>query len=597
MTTLTPKFDLKDGGSTPTGAINRPINEKLADMVSVKDFGAVGDGTTDDKLAIQAALDATSGKILYFPAGNYIISGSMYINNPVHLYFDPSAVIKVIASYTYLIAFEVGYNGAVNNVTIDGATFDFNNQTTSQYGIGVRILDNATNVTISNCTFKNFFQSTTNGSGGDGILIRLLNSSAPQNINIENCNFTNIGRNGISVTNYINGLNISNCTFNNCMLFGIDLEPDTGANNQQQNIYISQCSFYECGNNSNSYYSSITGGIQAVTGGTFLIFNNLNIRDCDFYFNTAVNSNGLVPLNINMFTNMLISGCVINNTTTSQNVTCYVEQTTNNSELGIVENCFFNNCQLKSFLSNDFIITGNRFQGNQSLLYIGNNNASNIKVIGNTFYNCGLNSSNLYVIYAASTFILIDGNTFHDYRGASAQPINVISLTGLNGSSYNLICNNIVDGAWSGYFINAYDGINLTHNDRNQVSNNTIQGCGLISSYKVIGWTVNENYCNNYSAVAIIFDNASSCSITNNHLIDCGTNVPSARVNVGGGGIYVSGNSITSTLTSTNRPTYAITASGATSTASYFLGNFSQNTQSGFSIPGTEGTSTNNLAL
>lgn len=76
MTTLIPKFDLKDGGATPTGAINRPINEKLSDFVSVLDFGAVGDGTTDDTVAIQAALDASA--TVYFPDGTYKVTDTIY---------------------------------------------------------------------------------------------------------------------------------------------------------------------------------------------------------------------------------------------------------------------------------------------------------------------------------------------------------------------------------------------------------------------------------------------------------------------------------------------------------------------------------------
>lgn len=80
MTTLIPKFDLKNGGTTPAGAINRPINEKLAESISVKDFGAVGDGITDDSAAFIAAMNAVVSdgfnkvKALYVPSGNYLIT-------------------------------------------------------------------------------------------------------------------------------------------------------------------------------------------------------------------------------------------------------------------------------------------------------------------------------------------------------------------------------------------------------------------------------------------------------------------------------------------------------------------------------------------
>jgi len=40
-------------------------------VASVRDFGAVGDGTTDDTAAIQAALNQGAGKMIYFPAGTY----------------------------------------------------------------------------------------------------------------------------------------------------------------------------------------------------------------------------------------------------------------------------------------------------------------------------------------------------------------------------------------------------------------------------------------------------------------------------------------------------------------------------------------------
>jgi hypothetical protein len=57
---------------TGTGAVTRSVDAKLSELVSVKDFGAVGDGTTNDAAAIQAAIDAAGSKGVYFPAGVYI---------------------------------------------------------------------------------------------------------------------------------------------------------------------------------------------------------------------------------------------------------------------------------------------------------------------------------------------------------------------------------------------------------------------------------------------------------------------------------------------------------------------------------------------
>lgn len=57
-----------------TGAVGRTVDDKLREVVSVKDFGAVGDGVTDDRKAIQNAIDAVSsagGGTVYFPPGVY----------------------------------------------------------------------------------------------------------------------------------------------------------------------------------------------------------------------------------------------------------------------------------------------------------------------------------------------------------------------------------------------------------------------------------------------------------------------------------------------------------------------------------------------
>lgn len=66
-----------------TGAVTRTVESKLRDVVSVKDFGAVGDGVTDDTAAIQAAITAVGaagGGVVYFPRGIYAITSALNVS-------------------------------------------------------------------------------------------------------------------------------------------------------------------------------------------------------------------------------------------------------------------------------------------------------------------------------------------------------------------------------------------------------------------------------------------------------------------------------------------------------------------------------------
>lgn len=58
------------------GAAARTVLNKLREVVSVKDFGAVGDGVTDDTAAIQATLNAFAGPI-FFPPGTYLVTSTL----------------------------------------------------------------------------------------------------------------------------------------------------------------------------------------------------------------------------------------------------------------------------------------------------------------------------------------------------------------------------------------------------------------------------------------------------------------------------------------------------------------------------------------
>ncbi|WP_170207510.1 glycosyl hydrolase family 28-related protein [Luteibacter pinisoli] len=67
-------------------AVARTVQDKARETYSVKDFGAKGDGATDDAAAIQAAINAAipAGASVYFPKGRYLINSTVTIDLTAH---------------------------------------------------------------------------------------------------------------------------------------------------------------------------------------------------------------------------------------------------------------------------------------------------------------------------------------------------------------------------------------------------------------------------------------------------------------------------------------------------------------------------------
>ena len=72
--------DYNQGGA---GAMVRTLDKRLRDFVSVKDFGAVGNGVADDTAAFQSAAtySSTNSVKVWVPDGNYKLSGTVDIKN------------------------------------------------------------------------------------------------------------------------------------------------------------------------------------------------------------------------------------------------------------------------------------------------------------------------------------------------------------------------------------------------------------------------------------------------------------------------------------------------------------------------------------
>jgi hypothetical protein len=65
-------------GSITAAKLDQTLQDRLEQSVSVKDFGAVGDGVTDDYAAITQAITAAAGQVLVFPAGVYRTSQQIF---------------------------------------------------------------------------------------------------------------------------------------------------------------------------------------------------------------------------------------------------------------------------------------------------------------------------------------------------------------------------------------------------------------------------------------------------------------------------------------------------------------------------------------
>ncbi len=221
MTTLIPKFDRKNGGSTPAGAINRTIYQKFSDVVSVKDFGAVGDGVADDTAAFQAAIDSfpksgltNGGGTVFIPVGNYLITGAgIFIDTPQITLLGEGMCNQEDPTQTYATS-NLLYTGGGFAISIgQNAPYSFSN-----YLFGVQL--------------KNFgIKGTATAQGG--ILIGLANIDyAPVRLHMESvsvmyCSNTSAGH-GILINFCVSGYFTNVYSFKNRN--GVTIEGGTTLN-------------------------------------------------------------------------------------------------------------------------------------------------------------------------------------------------------------------------------------------------------------------------------------------------------------------------------------------------------------------------------
>ena len=229
----------------PADEITRTVQKKLDDFVSVKDFGALGDGINDDTSNIQAALanlyqtnahtfggrsTTATEKTLYFPAGNYKITRTLYMtrgtrilgegmgNSLIQLYNTGSHFFKTVSSTstgdTLLYEFETPMTSsseAPNFISIEHIGLIHQDTTATSYPF--ISLDCSSNSVIRHVRFKgNYNLGITTINSYTGVAIRGYDAFSSNNVLIDHCSFEGLSR-GITSGHDIKDIVISNNKF------------------------------------------------------------------------------------------------------------------------------------------------------------------------------------------------------------------------------------------------------------------------------------------------------------------------------------------------------------------------------------------------
>ena len=135
-----------------SGSVTRTVQAKLQESISVKDFGAKGDGVTDDTAAIQAAFDwavyqnSSSGTGLgsvYIPAGNYLVSNTLQMGygnvyNSLQVFGSGAPVGGTIITANFndrpVFAVNGGRSCSIKNLSILGKNLNWINSHNLGYG-------------------------------------------------------------------------------------------------------------------------------------------------------------------------------------------------------------------------------------------------------------------------------------------------------------------------------------------------------------------------------------------------------------------------------------------------------------------------------
>tara|TARA_A200000159_G_C7334359_1_gene344390 strand:- start:274 stop:1929 length:1656 start_codon:yes stop_codon:yes gene_type:complete len=212
-------------GEFSNDPIKRNIQQRLDDIVSIKSFGVVGDGVTDDTSALQRAVDqiflnsgdkfnANSRRALKLEAGSYKVTNTIHIppyaniigDGPdktiITMHVDPNELSQTAKPVFQTVGGDstpgsyVEFASMQNlsrpqNIMIQGVTLTVDSAVTADAPL--MYLDNTTESIIDNVKFTGTWNALDGLDAAQcGIELRGLGALTSENVLISNCQFTQL---------------------------------------------------------------------------------------------------------------------------------------------------------------------------------------------------------------------------------------------------------------------------------------------------------------------------------------------------------------------------------------------------------------------
>lgn len=189
------------------------VNTSVSLVINVKDYGAKGDGVTDDTAAIQSALDAASaagGGVVFFERGTFLISGALTCHSQVGLkgVGKEVSIIKTTSTTAPALTGNNLQDVTIEDLTLLGTGSNYGGTGTSR---GIYFTRNASTTPIQVNYRINLNRVTVRLFPSDGVHIEQCIVSTMTNVQVED-----IGGHGFYFPGVTGGAAATSVDFNAC---------------------------------------------------------------------------------------------------------------------------------------------------------------------------------------------------------------------------------------------------------------------------------------------------------------------------------------------------------------------------------------------